>query len=89
MDNVILNSYSKILNLNVSRETCNDLEHLILMIQEKNKEINIIVKKITWLNCDENNKYIGIEIDATNEAKDEYLERPNVTNQEIIKIKLK
>ena len=45
MDNVILNSYSKIPNLNVSRETCNDLELLICMIQEKNKEINIISKK--------------------------------------------
>ena len=45
MDNVILNSYSKIPNLNVSRETCNDLEHLISTIQEKNKEINIISKK--------------------------------------------
>ena len=45
MDNVILNSYSKIHNLNVSRETCNDLEHLISMIQEKNKKINIISKK--------------------------------------------
>ena len=45
MDNVILNSYSKIPNLNVSRETCNDLESLISMIQEKNKEINIISKK--------------------------------------------
>ena len=45
MDNVILNSYSKILNLNVSRETCNDLESLISMIYEKNKEINIISKK--------------------------------------------
>ena len=45
MDNVILNSYSKIPNLNVSRETCNDLENLISMIQEKNKEINIISKK--------------------------------------------
>ncbi len=45
MDNVILNSYSKIHNLNVSRETCNDLEWLISMIQEKNKEINIISKK--------------------------------------------
>ena len=45
MDNVILNSYSKIPNLNVSRETCNDLECLISMIQEKNKEINIISKK--------------------------------------------
>ena len=47
MDNVILNSYSKISNLNVSRETCNELESLISMIQEKNKEINIISKKIT------------------------------------------
>ncbi|MBD1162061.1 class I SAM-dependent methyltransferase [Pelagibacterales bacterium SAG-MED12] len=45
MDNLILNSYSKISNLNVSRETCNDLERLISMIQEKNKEINIISKK--------------------------------------------
>ena len=45
MDNVILNSYSKIPNLNVSRETCNDLECLISMIQEKNKKINIISKK--------------------------------------------
>ena len=47
MDNVILNSYSKISNLNVSRETCNELESLISMIQEKNREINIISKKIS------------------------------------------
>ena len=40
MDNQILNSYSKISKLNVSRETCNELESLILMIQEKNQEIN-------------------------------------------------
>jgi 16S rRNA (guanine527-N7)-methyltransferase len=46
MDNVILNSYSRIPNLDVSRETCNDLETLIFMIQEKNKEINIISKKM-------------------------------------------
>jgi 16S rRNA (guanine527-N7)-methyltransferase len=46
MDNVILNSYSKIFDLNVSRETCSELESLISMIQEKNKEINIISKKI-------------------------------------------
>ena len=46
MDNQILNSYSKIPNLNVSRETCNDLESLISMIQEKNKEINIISREI-------------------------------------------
>ena len=46
MDNQILNSYSKISNLNVSRETCNDLEKLISMIQEKNKEINIISREM-------------------------------------------
>ena len=46
MDNIILNSYSKISDLNVSRETCNDLESLISMIQEKNREINIISKKM-------------------------------------------
>ena len=45
MDNIILNSYSKIHNLNVSRETCNELESLINMIQAKNKQINIISKK--------------------------------------------
>ena len=47
MDNQILNSYTKISNLNVSRETCNELESLISMIQKKNREINIISKKIT------------------------------------------
>ena len=46
MDNQILNSYSKITNLDVSRETCNELERLIVMIQEKNKEINIISREI-------------------------------------------
>jgi len=46
MDNIILNSYSKISDLNVSRETCNELESLISMIQKKNKEINIISKKM-------------------------------------------
>ena len=46
MDNIILNSYSKISYLNVSRETCNELESLISMIQEKNKKINIISKKM-------------------------------------------
>ena len=45
MDNMILNIYSKIPSLNVSRETCNELETLISMIQQKNKEINIISKK--------------------------------------------
>ena len=46
MDNQFLNSYSKISNLNVSRETCNDLERLISMILEKNREINIISREI-------------------------------------------
>ena len=45
MDNVFSNSYLKILNLNVSRETCVEFESFISMIQEKNKEINIISKK--------------------------------------------
>ena len=45
MDNVIFNYYSKITGLNVSRETCNELESLISMILEKNKQINIISKK--------------------------------------------
>ena len=47
MDKVILNSYNNISKFNVSRETCNELESLISMIQEKNKEINIISKKIS------------------------------------------
>ena len=46
MDNLILKSYSKILSPNVSRETCNEFESLISMIQRKNKEINIISKKM-------------------------------------------
>ncbi len=47
MDNIILNTYTKIPSLNVSRETCNELESLISMIQKKNEEINIISKKIS------------------------------------------
>ena len=46
MDNLILKSYSKILSPNVSRETCNEFESLISMIQRKNQEINIISKKM-------------------------------------------
>ena len=46
MDNLFFNSYSKIPYLNVSRETCNELETLISMIQHKNKEINIVSKKM-------------------------------------------
>ena len=42
MDQEILNSYSKINHLNVSRETFLDFENYISMILEKNKKINII-----------------------------------------------
>ena len=45
MDQEILNSYSRINNLNVSRETFLDFENYISMLQEKNKKINIISKK--------------------------------------------
>ncbi len=47
MDNVFINSYSKIPNINVSRETCNEFESLISMIQDKNKKINLISKKMS------------------------------------------
>ena len=39
MDYQILDSYSKIPNLNVSRETCNELESLISMINKKIKKL--------------------------------------------------
>ena len=42
MDQQILNSYSRINHLNVSRETFLDFENYISMILEKNKKINII-----------------------------------------------
>ena len=42
MDKEILNSYSKINHLNVSRETLLDFENYISIILEKNKKINII-----------------------------------------------
>jgi len=42
MDQEILNSYSKLNYLNVSRETFSDFENYISMILEKNKKINII-----------------------------------------------
>ena len=45
MDSIISKNYSQIQKLDVSRETCNELESLISMIQKKNKEINIISKK--------------------------------------------
>ena len=45
MDSIILENYSQISKFNVSRETCNELESLIVMIQKKNRDINIISKK--------------------------------------------
>ena len=42
MDQEILNSYSKLNHLNVSRETFLDFENYITMILEKNRKINII-----------------------------------------------
>ena len=45
MDSIISKNYSKITKFDVSRETCNELESLIRMIQKKNKEINIISRK--------------------------------------------
>ena len=45
MDQEILNSYSRLNNLNVSRETFLDFENYISMIIEKNKKINIISQK--------------------------------------------
>jgi 16S rRNA (guanine527-N7)-methyltransferase len=42
MEQKILNSYSRLNSLNVSRETYLDFELFISMIMEKNKEINII-----------------------------------------------
>ena len=45
MDSIISKNYSQIQKLDVSRETCNELESLIRMIQKKNQEINIISKK--------------------------------------------
>ena len=45
MDQEILNSYSRLNDLNVSRETFLDFENYISMIIEKNKKINIISQK--------------------------------------------
>ena len=45
MDSIISKNYSKITKFEVSRETCNELESLISMIQKKNNEINIISRK--------------------------------------------
>ena len=45
MDQEILNSYSKLNHLNVSRETFLDFENYTSMIIQKNKKINLISQK--------------------------------------------
>jgi 16S rRNA (guanine527-N7)-methyltransferase len=47
MEQEILNSYSKLNSLNVSRETYLDFELFISLVMEKNKEINLISQKNT------------------------------------------
>ena len=51
MDSIISKNYSQIQKYDVSRETCNDFESLIGLIQEKNREINIISKKTSENNA--------------------------------------
>jgi len=50
MDQEILNSYSRLNDLNVSRETFLDFENYISMILEKNKKINLISKNTATKN---------------------------------------
>ena len=57
MDSIISKNYSQIQKLDVSRETCNELESLISMIQKKNQEINIISKK-SWKKQDIRQRHI-------------------------------
>src|SRR5210317_1229377 len=45
MDQEIINLYSKIISLNVSRETFLDFEEFINLVIKKNSEINLISKK--------------------------------------------
>ena len=45
MDQEIINSYSRLNDLNVSRETFLDFENYISLILEKNKKINLISQK--------------------------------------------
>ena len=50
MDQEIINSYSKLSGLNVSRETFSDFESYISMILEKNENINLISNKFNEKN---------------------------------------
>ena len=45
MDSIISQNYSQIQKFDVSRETCNELESFVSMIQHKNLEINLISRK--------------------------------------------
>ncbi|MDA9753043.1 class I SAM-dependent methyltransferase [Candidatus Pelagibacter sp.] len=45
MDQEIINSYSRLNDLNVSRETLLDFDNYVSLILEKNEEINLISKK--------------------------------------------
>ena len=45
MDSIISQNYPQIRKFDVSRETCNELESFISMIEKKNSEINIISRK--------------------------------------------
>ena len=45
MDSIISQNYSQIQKFDVSRETCNELESFVSMIQNKNLEINLISRK--------------------------------------------
>jgi len=51
MDQEIINSYSKLNSLNVSRETFLDFENYISLILEKNKKINLIGQKTASKNA--------------------------------------
>ena len=44
MDDTFFKDYQNFSQINVSRETCVEFEHFISMIQEKNKQINLISK---------------------------------------------
>ena len=50
MDQEIINSYSKLSGLNVSRETFSDFESYISMILQKNEKINLISDKFSEKN---------------------------------------
>ena len=50
MEQEIIKSYSKLSELNVSRETFSDFENYISMIMEKNEKINLISNKYSKKN---------------------------------------